>query len=102
MMNNFYYVTKEQLKDLDITTDKDTVICLNNSPFRNWIVGFDIFEDSPERSEEFSLGMEYEALKIPQDVSDSEIIGNNQLLGETIRDIVREALNRHLEESLKI
>lgn len=100
MMNNFYYVAKENLKELNLETDKETVLCLKDEPFRNWIVAFDVFDSSGEDEESMNLEMEYEAIYVPQEVLDIQILDLREELGIVLRDIVLETLTNHIE-SLK-
>lgn len=99
-MSKYYYVTRDQLKELEINTDRETILCLSLEPFKNWIVGFDIFDTSSPDSEEMTLGMDFEVLKLPEDVPEIEISNRTEELGEFLRDLTLEVLNNHLQSSL--
>ena len=96
-MNNYYYVRKEQQQELNIDTQYDVVICLNDSPFRNWIVGFDVINSS--KDEGFNLTINYSVLRTPNEISDETILNTNEQLGCVIREIVVFCIEQSIETS---
>lgn len=93
--DEIYLVTEQAALDLGLSDSSyKNKVSFTVDPIRNWIIGFNIIDSDAESG----LGIEFEVLRVPKEVSDQIVTEMHHFIGSKLEALILESLEAAMEE----